>query len=115
VLVVELGLDVAHELVGELPGADAARGLDPTLEDPGHEGDDGPVAAHEVAHPRPLDLDDDRMPVVKGRPVRLPQRRGGERLPLEPTEGVLDRFAELLLEHRVQLVGVHALNVGLEL
>ena len=115
VLVVELRLDAAQELVGELARADAARGFDAALEDPGRDGQDGAVTAHDVLHARPLDLDDRRMAVLQRRTVRLAHRGGGERLELELAERLLDRFAELLLEHRAQLVGRHARDVGMEL
>ena len=55
------------------------------------------------------------MAVLQRRAVRLAHRRGGERLELERAERLFHRFAELLLEHRPQLVGRYTRDVGMEL
>ena len=48
----------------------------------------------------PLHLDDDRLARVQPGPVGLADRGGGERLPVELGEDLVDGRAELRLEHR---------------
>ena len=58
-----------------------------------------PVALNDLVHARPLDLDHHRVAAVQLRPVGLPDRRGRERLGFELVERLVDRLAELGLEH----------------
>ena len=113
-LEIELRLDALHQLVGELPRADPAGGLDPAFERPRDEAEHRPVALNHLLHARPLDLDHHRVPAVQLRSVGLPDRRRRERLEFELVERLDDRLAELGLEHLLELGRRHALDVGVQ-
>ena len=92
----------------------AAGGLDPAFERPGDEAQHRPVALDHLLHARPLDLDHHRVAAAQLRSVGLPDRRGRERLGVELVERLVDRLAELGLEHLLDLVRRHALDVGVQ-
>ena len=56
------------------------------------------IALDHVVDARPLDLHDDGLAGAQPRPVRLTDRRGGERFPVELGEHLVDRTAELGFE-----------------
>ena len=57
------------------------------------------VAAHQSLHGGSLHLHDHRLARAQARRVHLGDRRGGERLTVEPVEDVLERAAEVGLDH----------------
>ena len=87
------------------PRPDRPCGLDAALQAAGDHPQDRRVARDDVLDPRPPDLDDDPRAVVQDGPVRLSDRRRGERLPLERRERLLDRLAELGLDGDADVVG----------
>ena len=58
--------------------------------------------------PGVLHLDGDLAPVVEGRAVDLPDRRGGDRLLVERREDAVEALAVLALEHAPHVVERHA-------
>ena len=102
--VIELLLQAVAELLGEVD--------DPVVGTPGRAGLDRvrelrqrvEVAQHRLRDIRPLHLDDDRLAARELRPIGLPDGRGGDGLPVELGEHVLDGRLELLLEHRRDLL-----------
>ena len=97
--------EAGDELLGQRPEADRPCGLDAALQAAGDHAQDRRVACDDVLDPRPPHLDDDARAVVQHRPVRLPDRRRGERLPLERRERLLDRLSELGLDGDADVVG----------
>lgn len=74
----------------------------------------GHVRADLVPDPGPLHLDHDLAAAAQRRAVHLPERGGGQRLPVEGLVGVPDRDAQVLLDDLLDLRHVERADVVLK-
>ena len=95
---VELGPQPVGELAEHLTGADALSERRAALGEVGEQGERSEVALHQRLDVGALHLDDDGLAGVQPCLVRLTDRRGGERLPVELCEDLLDGSSELGFE-----------------
>lgn len=102
------------EAVAQVPEPEGVHRPGPVLEAARDGEDDVEIALDALAYPRTLDLDDDGGTAAQPRPVHLRDGGGGERHVLDPVEDLIDRLAELLVEHRRNLGPRRRGNVALE-
>ena len=102
--VVELLADCAGELVDDLAHVDEVEGADSLLDDSRGLVEEPEVGFDLLRRARPLHLDGDRVPVRQDGSVDLADRRGGDRDRVELDEEALDRLAELLLDHALDVL-----------
>ena len=88
---VELGPQAAGELAEHLARSEALAERGTALRDVGQQRERSEIALDDLLDPRPLDLDDDRLAGTQPRAIRLTDRRGRERLPVELGEHLCRR------------------------
>ena len=103
--VVELPLERGDELLGQTLHPELTRRLDPPVDDARGHAQHGGVAVHDVLDAGPLHLHHHVFAGLEHRTVRLADRRRRERLEVERRELLLDRGAQLALDHLAHLVG----------
>ena len=113
--VVELALERRDELLGQPLHPELTRRLDAAVDDPRRHPQHGGVAVDDVLDAGPLHLHHDVLAGLEDRAVRLADRGRRQRLEVERRELLLDRRAELALEHLAHLVGVDRARGRLEL
>ena len=97
--VVQLAPDRPGELVDDRHGVDEVEPVDPALHDAGHLVEQGQVALDLPRRSGPLHLHGDQAPARELRKVHLPDRRGRDGHRVERGEELLDRRAQVLLDH----------------
>ena len=102
-LVVELLADEARELVDEVVDVDEVERAHALPDDPRRLVEQREVVLDLARRVRALHLDDDGVAVRQHRAVDLPDRRRGNRRLAELEERLLDRQAELVLDHLAHL------------
>ncbi len=112
--VVELLADRARELVDELARVDEVERAHAFAHEPRGLLEQLDVALDLARRVGPLHLDDDLAPVRKHRPVYLPDRGRRERLAVELEEEALDRLAQVLADHPLDVGEGEGADVVLE-
>ena len=112
--VVELLADRAGELVDELAHVDEVEGPHPLLDESRRLVEEPEVGLDLLRRAGPLHLDGDDVPVREHRAVHLADRGGGDRLGVELDEEALDRLAQVLLDHALDLLVRERAHVVLE-